>query len=219
VTNTCKHASKECREFCLVTAGLAGIYPKINASRIEKTKWMHRDPAGFWAKVDKEITNHENLCHRDSWRLKRRIKPCVRINGTSDLWNTDMQSIMYRHPDVQFYDYTKDIERVIEHKYNKLPLHYHLTFSHSEMNTDDSVWCLCNGYNVAVVFDTPKGSPLPSEWHHCEVVDGDTHDLRFLNKPRGKNGLVIGLRSKGKAKSAPVGQKHFVQSGSTEVQS
>lgn len=213
VVNLCKHASKECREYCLVTAGLAGIYPKINASRIEKTKWMHKDPAGFWAKVDREITNHENKCHRDSWRMKRRIKPAVRINGTSDIWNNDIQSIMYRHPDVRFYDYSKDINRIIDWVRGKLPLHYHLTYSYDGGDTDNALWCLNNGVNVAVVFDTAKGEELPERHWAFDVVDGDTHDLRFLNKRDSRFGCIIGLRAKGKAKKAPVGANHFVQKG------
>ena len=219
VVNVCKHATKDCRELCLVYAGLAGIFPKINQSRIKKTKWMHKDPAGFWARVDREITNHENLCYRNTKRLKRKLKPCVRINGTSDIWNTDIQTIMYRHPQTQFYDYSKDINRIIDWTLDKLPLNYHLTYSYGGGNASNAMWCLDNGVNVAVVFDVKRGQPLPSHHWGVRVIDGDTHDLRFLNKPNGKFGSIIGLRGKGKAVGVVGKQNGFVQSGSMEVQS
>ena len=48
---------------------------------------------------------------------------------------------------------------------------------------------------VAVVFSTKKGKPLPRKFKGYKVVDGDEHDLTFLHP----NGVVIGLRAKGKA--------------------
>ena len=51
--------------------------------------------------------------------------------------------------------------------------------------------------NVAVVFDTKVGHPLPRRYLGARVIDGDLHDLRFLD-PRG---VVVGLRAKGLAKA------------------
>jgi len=45
---------------------------------------------------------------------------------------------------------------------------------------------------VAVVF----GKVLPATFLGVPVVDGDAHDLRFLNP----GGVVVGLRAKGKAR-------------------
>jgi hypothetical protein len=47
--------------------------------------------------------------------------------------------------------------------------------------------------NVAVVF---AGNDLPTEWNGKPVIDGDTDDLRFLDP----QGVIVGLRAKGKAK-------------------
>lgn len=47
--------------------------------------------------------------------------------------------------------------------------------------------------NVAVVFDTPKGEPLPETWEGFPVLDADADDARFLDPP----GHVAGLRFKG----------------------
>ena len=57
------------------------------------------------------------------------------------------------------------------------------------------------GGNIAVVFDTKKGEELPSSFWGFPVVDGDKSDLIFLHPTN----VVVGLRSKGKAKKAPTG--------------
>jgi len=74
---------------------------------------------------------------------------------------------------------------------------YHITFSHSETNLDECKRALSHGLNVAVVFDTRKNSVLPSEFLGRPVIDGDLHDVRFLD---GHKGAIIGLRAKGPAK-------------------
>jgi hypothetical protein len=215
----CEHSTLECRIMCLNTAGLAGVFKSIQESRIKKTRWMLKHPALFWSRIDVEITNHENLTHRQQTRLKRKFKPCVRLNGTSDIWNTDMETIMYRHPDTQFYDYSKDFNRIVDYAMGKLPINYHLTYSYSGGPTNAAMWCIDMGVNVAVVFDVKRGKPLPDTHWGIDVVDGDKHDLRFLNKSRDKRGVIIGLRAKGKAIGVISKENSFVQSGSTEVQS
>lgn len=57
---------------------------------------------------------------------------------------------------------------------------------------------LDQGGNIAVVFDTIKGEALPPMFWGREVIDGDLSDLRFLDPDK----VVVGLRSKGKAKKA-----------------
>lgn len=219
--NTCEHATHQCKVLCLNTAG-KGIFKNIQQSRIKKTRWMHSHPAEFWERVDKEITNHENNTHRMQTRLKRKFRACVRINGTSDLWNNDIQTIMYRHPDVQFYDYTKDYLRVLDWMRGKMPLNYHLTYSFggNDKSLANAKYLLGQGVNVAVVFDAKPKESLPETWHHFCVVDGDRHDLRFLDKSKVQygvgcdeptsEGLVIGLRAKGKARGVIAVQDSFI---------
>jgi len=215
IINTCEHATAHCKALCLNTAGMAGIFPNIIASRKKKTAWLASNPETFWEKIDREVLNHENLCYRNTKRLKRKLKPCVRINGTSDLWEPEMSVIMHRHPDVQFYDYTKNFNRIVDWHMDKMPMNYHLTFSHSETNLEESKWCLANGINVAVVFD--NDGPLPQDWNGYYVIDGDKSDLRFLdakvpypNDLYVCHGVVIGLRAKGKAKKAKAKVNGFV---------
>jgi hypothetical protein len=61
---------------------------------------------------------------------------------------------------------------------------------------------LAMGGNVAVVFR----NQLPKTWKGYEVVNGDSNDLRFLDK----QGVVVGLIEKGMAKKDETG---FVQEG------
>ena len=78
----------------------------------------------------------------------------------------------------------------------RLPSNYSLTFSRSECNGETALEMAKAGANVAVVFDTRKGEDLPKRWGSRPVIDGDTHDLRFLDA----RGRVVGLRAKGPAK-------------------
>jgi len=48
---------------------------------------------------------------------------------------------------------------------------------------------LARGFNVAVVF----GSGLPETYLGYPVIDGDKHDLRFLDP----KGVIVGLSPKG----------------------
>jgi hypothetical protein len=121
-----------------------------------------------------------------------RLKPCVRINGTSDIdVEKEFGAVLDTFPDVQFYDYTKDWHRVATRP------NYHLTYSRSE-KTDlgDIVDMLYEDKNVAVVFEE-----VPEKWFNLKVIKGDETDLRFLDK----KGCIVGLKAKGKAKKDTTG--------------
>ena len=172
--------------------------------RMRKTRLFFESATRF---VDMLAADIETLIRHAG---RKGLIPCVRLNGTSDIpWErmrgTDGRTLMERFPAVQFYDYTKRPNRD-----SRWP-NYHLTFSLSECNDAQAMVELQRGRNVAVVFDTRKGEPLPSTWHGFQVVDGDLSDLRFLDK--GERALVIGLRAKGKAKRDTLG---FVQIGATQ---
>ena len=71
--------------------------------------------------------------------------------------------------------------------------------------------------NVAVVFDVKPpladfpGGPLPARFGGREVINGDAHDLRFLDPP----GKVVGLRLKtrGEERRAQLVMTGFVMPG------
>lgn len=184
--NVCQFATDGCKAGCLFRAGLASVYPHIVTARIRKTEWLFDDREHFLACMRYDIAQLVRKAKRS------RMKACVRVNGTSDLaWMALQMSAEF--PKVQFYDYTK-----LPHAWTRTRANYHLTFSHSENNADECSRALAHGLNVAVVFDVKRGQPLPEAYLGAPVIDGDKHDLRFLD---GYQGAVIGLRAKGPAKS------------------
>ena len=188
----CASASPGCIAGCLNSAGRAAIFPAIQRARVRKTRELFADREAFIRQLAKDIRALERQAKR------QHLVPCVRVNGTSDLpWLALRMARMFPH--IGFYDYSKH-PRVWE---RMLP-NYHITFSHSETNLAECLETLAHGANVAVVFDTKKGQPLPGTWHGYKVHDGDVSDLRFLDKFG-----VIGVRAKGKAKKDCSG---FVQS-------
>jgi hypothetical protein len=110
-------------------------------------------------------------------------------------WEVEFPEIFRLYPQVQFYDYTKDYDR-LDYSYY-LPDNYHLTFSRSEDNDDIVLQILESGRaNVAIVF---SGKTLPEYWNGYPVYNGDEDDLRYLDDYQG--GAVCGLYAKGKARN------------------
>lgn len=200
--NVCKWASLGCTLACLNTAGKFGPMPRTQAARVRKTRLLFENPAEFWADLKRDLDAH---C-RKAARLDKR--PAARLNGTADLpWERMRdpetgKTVFELYPQVYFYDYTK--YPYAERPDESLPENYSLTFSLSESNLSQALECLRHGRNVAVVFDTPRGKPLPETWHGRTVIDGDNHDLRFTDG----RGVVVGLRAKGRARKDESG---FVQ--------
>lgn len=181
----CPQRSEGCTRACLYTAGM-GAFSNVQKARIEKTKQFFENREAFLEQLRKDI---KALVKKAE---KLNMTPAVRLNGTSDIeWTRT--GLMKEFPEIQFYDYTKVMRRVVE---NDIP-NYHITFSKNECNDEQSEWVLKNGGNVAVVFSTKKGEALPSTWKGYPVYDGDDTDARFLDP---KGGYVVGLRAKGKAK-------------------
>lgn len=191
--NVCPAASKGCAMACLNTAG-RGAFNTVQQARIRKTKWFFSDPKAFFATLIKDI---EALSRKAA---KQGQIPVVRLNGTSDIaWENynakDGLNIFEVFPHVQFYDYTKRIERL---NHVELPSNYHLTFSASEVNTVVAKRAIKLGFNVAVVFF----KEMPENYWGAKCIDGDSHDLRFLE---GYSGAIVALKAKGKAKRDTTG--------------
>lgn len=181
--NLCPMSTPGCRRDCLFTAG-RGQFEAVRAARIAKTAFYFRDRLAFEASLEYDIA-----------ALVRRARtlgltPAVRINGTSDLPKLALRCA-HKFPKVQFYDYTK-----LPRAWQRTRKNYHLTFSHSERNERDCLAALKHGINVAVVFNTRRSQELPTYWQGYPVLDGDLHDLRFLDPKR----HVVGLRAKGLAR-------------------
>jgi hypothetical protein len=192
--NVCPFASKECIKLCLNTAGRGAMDP-VQEARIRKTRLFHANPKAFVENLD------HNIGKAKAQAKRKGMTPAVRLNGTSDLpWeNLGGElglTLMERHPDLTFYDYTKNPRRMEAYLAGDMPENYKLTFSRSETNEDLADKFVRRGGNVAVVFATPKGDTLPETYLGRPVIDGDEHDLRFLDP----SGVVVGLRAKGKAR-------------------
>lgn len=179
--NLCAHASKGCAEACLFGAG-RGVFTNVEEARINKTEYYLADRTKFLNQIDKEL----------GLAVKRHGKSdtnfAVRLNGTSDVRFEkfkvrDGKNLFELYPTVQFYDYTKNIKKLIDNKHEN----YHLTFSRSEDNEAKVKTALKLGYNVAMVFDN-----VPTEYMGHKVVDGDESDLRFLDEQN----VIVGLKYK-----------------------
>jgi hypothetical protein len=186
--NTCKWASKGCRMACLYSAG-RGRFNSVKQARIRKTIDFVQNQAAFLLQLSKDIDALKKKAD------KLGLIPCVRLNGTSDInWHDikagDYESIFHAHPDISFYDYTKNIGKVQFLSRNPIK-NYHLTFSRSESNNDACNAALSAGVNVAAVF-----KDVPETWQGFPVINGDESDFRFLDP----SGVIVGLKAKGDAK-------------------
>jgi hypothetical protein len=197
----CAGRTDGCTRACLNTAGRGGIAiggmlsyevlmagqrtNAIQLARVRKTRMYFENRSAFMALLVKEIRRFEILARSLG------LKPAIRLNGTSDIpWErvkTPMgnANIMASFPDIQFYDYTKRANRT------GLPANYSLTFSLADGNDAAAELALANGLNVAAVF-----FKVPDSYMGTRVINGDEHDLRFLD-PRG---VIAGLKAKGNAK-------------------
>lgn len=190
--NLCPKASKGCIASCLFTAGLARSFPRINEYRNKKSLMFTHSRGEFITQLKKDLTSFSKKA------IKLNKQPSVRLNGTSDIqWEKVAPSLFTEFPHIQFYDYTKISKRFA----NKLPPNYHLTFSRSENNWKECDQLLAAKHNVTVVFDVGRTKPLPTKYLGYKVIDGDKHDLRFLDKC----GIIVGLRAKGKASKDKTG--------------
>lgn len=185
----CLKRTPGCTDACLNYAG-RGQMNSVQKGRLRKTKLYHENRPEFMARLTKDI---EAAIRRAA---KHDVTPCVRLNGTSDIpWERvriDGKNIFEMFPDVQFYDYTKMLNRKVAAYRN-----YHLTFSKADGNDRDVARAIAQGLNVAVVF----AGELPESYLGLPVVSGDDDDLRFLDPSR----CIVGLTAKGRAKKDTTG--------------
>jgi hypothetical protein len=71
--------------------------------------------------------------------------------------------------------------------------------SGTERDTEVTIW---NRGNVVFPVNVPKDAPLPKTFMGRPVVDGDKHDLRFLDPhmPANRRGFAVLVRMKGNNK-------------------
>ncbi|MFZ9002333.1 MAG: GP88 family protein [Bacteriovoracaceae bacterium] len=180
---TCPSSTKECLKHCLVNSGM-GNMPSVKKARKERTAYFMKRPDDFWEQLDAEITLQKVKLKMQGKKL------ALRINGFSDI--EIPTKLFKKHNDVQFYDYTKNYSFLSKSNRWK---NYHLTFSYSGNNLEDCKKALKRGFNVALV--ARDKSSVYKLFKNNNIIDGDSHDLRFLDP---KNSIVM-LSPKGVNKS------------------
>lgn len=209
-----------CVKGCLNTAGRGGIGKggmvtqesvkdgtltnKIQQCRIRRTRLFLEDRPQFLRLLSEDISKLVRVA------ASLGLTPAVRLNGTSDIRWEDVPFVdgsIYRNvfcafPDVQFYDYTK-----IPNRRRALDIpNYHLTFSYSARpEFQPYVQAALKTYGVKVNFAAVFAgftsslgwrTALPAGLQDRMIVDGDEHDLRFLDP----KGVVVSLKAKGHGK-------------------
>lgn len=195
----CPKSTAECRAACLYWQGLSGVFPTIQQSRVDKTRFFLTDTTHFMVRLIQDLTKIRTKVKKHFDKTGEKKQACIRLNVESDIaWELLDTNVFELFSDVQFWDYTKRPERIIN---NKQQSNYHLTFSHSgttENEKDCKRFLSAKLCNVAVVFH----EELPVTYWGYPVIDGDTHDFRFLDP----DGVVVGLRAKGTAKNLTPGK-------------
>lgn len=188
----CSSASVGCRLACLNSSGQLGLENGIRAT-MARTLFFRFRPLVFWSGILEESLR----CSRKA--KKRGMGHSIRLNGTSDVPfearknGKPLQALMEALPDTHFYDYTKIAGRCLTQYRERHGLErYHLTFSFSGENWKACKIALSHGVNCAVCFDVKRGEELPETYRGFKVIDGDIHDLRFLDE----SGVIVGLRYK-----------------------
>lgn len=209
--DVCPNSSKECRENCLGTESGGGRIFADHAlsSKVARTHALVFHPEHFARVLDANIEAHER-------RSKRRgVQPVVRLNVTSDIpWEHVAPQMFQNHPNVQFYDYSKNPQRVMKqgtHPNYMLALS-HTGTGHDESNDHHVVKALEAGRLVAMVHKRGKGSPRPTHVEDVQtgkrypIVNGDKDDMlpnRFSRAGRTHgspgHGVVSSLTLKGSA--------------------
>ena len=182
--NVCPKASIQCAKFCLDEAGNPMFLPNKLEARKQRTKMFFKHKKLFFTRLFKEIKVAKNRADKAGMQCG------LRLNATSDLnWENYYiggKNLMEWFPTIEFYDYTAVANRVT-------PSNYHLTFSLKEDNFDTAMAEFKRGLNIAIPFKTKRIQEIPKTWNGIEVIDGDEHDFRPLDKPN----TIVGLTVKG----------------------
>ena len=190
--NTCSKATLGCGTNCLNESGHGQKHMmhkgthSVHVARVIRTLIWFRYRDQFKVKFQRELDSQRVKAHRLG------ATPVVRPNGTSDLRFESLWPELFNdNPDVVFYDYTKDIGRNVSHIPN-----YSLCYSVSEESTDMSIeLAFNNGMNCVVVGRLKRNDKKPESYMGRPAIDGDSHDLRFLDP----KGVFVILFAKGHA--------------------
>lgn len=186
----CRYATPSCIDGCVGEGGMA-YFPIVRKGRSLKSHFLADFPEEFVTILSAEM--------HTVW--DKNTDNEIRLNVFSDIpwelvapWLFSELGDLFPDGICPTYDYTKWTTRESGERYR-------LTYSASERTTDTTIirW-LEHDRNVAVVFSTKKGQPLPDTYLGREVIDGDATDSRWHDP----SGVVVGLRAKGLMRHRPV---------------
>ena len=135
----CPYSTPECRKGCLYASGRVKIEQNcgkntIQNARIKKTQLFFEEKDFFMQWMIAEMKSYKAKAERDGYAFS------ARLNGTSDIDWEDVyfegKNIMQHFPETQFYDYTKNPNRMLT---ETMPDNYHLTFSYTGRNERASI--------------------------------------------------------------------------------
>jgi hypothetical protein len=170
--------------------------PRLNSVR--KTVAMLREPEAFAVRLHDEIEAAKRMASMNNNMLG------VRLNVLSDINPRVHKAIFEAHPDVAFYDYTKN-------NTNPVTPNHHYTYSSTGVSDSDvdnphSNWKqmrkrLDTGSNVAMAFSHKAHLPETvfdeETGKRYKVTNGDSHDFRPLDiQQKDQPGVIVGLRNK-----------------------
>ena len=185
--DACIGATDACRLACVGSRTGQGRLPSSAIARIGRTIALHVDPVTFWARYDREVEREQRRAERKGYRL------AMRCNVASDHAHVAARSAA-THPDVAHYDYTAIAANV--RRDDGVRRVYSLKDGAQRRMLAKRM--IDEGRGVAVVFaaSARRKEPLPATWNGAPVIDGDLHDLWFLQAPA-SGPFVVGLRVKG----------------------
>lgn len=176
------------------------IGPRLESFR--RTQAFMRDPENFAIKLHNEISAMKFIAAQNGNHL------ALRLNVLSDINPRVHEQLIKAHPDVTFYDYTKN-------NTNPIAPNHHYTYSSTgvsqnvngvEIVNSNQNWKqmrrrLDEGKNVAMAFSHKKLLPetvLDEETGKVyKVINGDAHDFRPMDAvPAGMDGVIVGLKNK-----------------------
>lgn len=176
----CPHSTEACRSGCLFTAG-RGAFDKVANARLRRTRQLLDDRDGFMSRLTLDLHHMQDVADEHEMQL------AIRLNGTSDVlwerirWAGGDASIFDVFPRATFFDYTRTPA-----VHRKVPPNWHLTFSLADDPISAAVEHLRAGRDVAAVVPQQDRADAP-DWFALgdatiQVVDGELHDLRFLDE-------------------------------------
>ena len=174
--NVCPN-SEYCKDNCLNGSGHNRVNrlskkDTIDRSRTIKTRLLFANKEVFMRIMIHEIEKERKKAENNGTFFS------IRLNCTSDInpiaFTLNGKNILEIFPDIQFYDYTKVLNRIaLAKKYSN----YDITWSidGSEKNREIGLELLKNGGRVAVVYGENE---MPKTWYGYECCNGDETDYR-----------------------------------------